>query len=147
MRQLLWFTILFIALACNDKDEEAENNLVGSWVAINFAVANCEDIRDNDTGNIDCSDLNCQRYIFSDSTTFIVQITTDGATQSESGTLNVDGDRLTLCSEDEEEVICEVFSFVLDENSLTLSEAADSTGCVRRVGYLREATTDTLSSS
>ncbi len=134
-----YFLILTVlALACGNKDDEVKNELVGSWVGTSFQRTNCADSGNNGEGTLECNSTTCERYIFSDSSTYVVERTDMGATLAESGTLSISGDKMTLCEQDEDGTVCTEFTFALSGSSLFLTGQEADTDCVLRTGYSKE---------
>ena len=129
--------ILILLMACNNDD--AESGLVGTWTAVNFQRSNCTDGSDNGEGALECTDQTCEQVIFTDSSTFIITRTEMGAPFSDSGDLTISGDMLTVCEDDDDELICFEYTFALSENTLFLTSSEEDTGCTLRTEYTRQA--------
>ena len=127
---------LLLLIACNNDDAEA--GLVGTWTAVSSQRSNCDDASNDAEGALECTDQTCEQVIFTDSSTFIITRTEMGASLSESGDLTISGDMLSVCEDDDGEIICFEYTFALSENTLFLTSSEEDTGCTLRTEYARE---------
>ncbi len=136
MRALI-LLLTILVLACGG-DNDVKNDLVGSWVAVNAVRSNCDDTSNDGETSLTCTSETCERYIFSDSSTYVVEITEMSATLAESGNVSISGDQMTLCEEDEDGLVCVEFTFAVSGNTLFLTGTEEDTGCTLRTEYTKE---------
>lgn len=134
----LMVTILFLN-ACNKEDEELtkrnESNIVGEWTVISIESTNCTNDTNNGKANKVCSSTDCLSYIFSkdNGSTFIRRNLINGITINQSGTYDVDTDKVTFCMEEEEGKQCWKASLTLSSTNMTLTQTNSDTGCKEKI--------------
>lgn len=128
-------SILYLS-SCSDND--AKNDLLGSWVATSIVNSSCSDSANDGTTTLTCTTEDCIRLIFTEGSEYEFQNTVSNATRRESGTVRIDGSTIDLCEEEEGMSICDRFSFSVNSTSLVLTMNDDQTGCQVRTTYTKE---------
>lgn len=124
----IWFA------GCGDDDISA--TFVGTWVADNITVSNCSEPARNVSTPVDCDDVACYRLVLAGDKTYTFQ----RGLPSETGTWD-SGDFLTLCQENEGEVICEKFAYQFSGISMILTSDSTSSGCISTFTFNLQADT------
>lgn len=134
---LVVFVASFMAVSsCSDDD--AKNDLLGSWVANTVVNSSCDDSADDGTTTLTCTTEDCIRIIFTEGSEYEIQMTASNATRRESGTIRIDGSTIDLCEEEEGVSVCNRFSFSVSSSTLVLTMNDESTGCQVRTSYSKE---------
>ncbi|MDW3191792.1 MAG: hypothetical protein R8G66_05485 [Cytophagales bacterium] len=128
-------SLLYLS-SCSEDD--AKNDLLGSWVAATIVNGSCSDSADDGTTTLTCTTEDCMRLIFTEGSEFEFQITANNATRRQSGTVRIDGSTIDLCEEEEGMSICDRFSFSVNSSSLVLTMNDEQTGCQVRTTYTKE---------
>lgn len=134
---LIVFVTSFIYLSSCSEDD-AKNDLLGSWVATTIVNSSCDDSNDDGTTTLTCTTEDCIRIVFSEGSEYEIQITENTANRRESGTVRIDGSTIDLCEEDEGVSVCDRFSFSVNSSTLVLTMTDESTGCQVRTTYSKE---------
>ncbi len=134
---LIVFVTSFIYLSSCSEDD-AKNDLLGSWVATTVVNSSCDDSNDDGTTTLTCTTEDCIRIVFSEGSEYEIQITENTASRRESGTVRIDGSTIDLCEEDEGVSVCDRFSFSVNSSTLVLTMTDDQTGCQVRTTYSKE---------
>ncbi len=137
-------SLVFIVLAVSSvymsscSDDDAKNDLLGSWVATTIVNSSCDDSSDDGTTTPTCTSEDCIRIVFTEGSEYEIQIIESGATRRESGTIRIDGSTIDLCEEEEGASVCNRFSFSVSSTTLVLTMTDESTGCQVRTTYSKE---------
>lgn len=134
---LIAFIASFVCLS-SCKEDDASNDLLGSWVATSVVKSSCEDSSDDGTSELTCTTEDCIRVIFSEGAEYEFQVTESSATRRQSGTVRLDGSTMDLCEEEEGVSLCDRYSFSVSSSTLVLTIANESTGCQVRTTYSKE---------
>ncbi|MFK7953221.1 MAG: hypothetical protein AB8B73_10275 [Ekhidna sp.] len=129
--------ILLIAplLLMNCKEEDDEGNLyVGAWVGISVEASECNSDGDNFKSDLACDDNSCNKLTLNNDGTFAFQ---EGL-PTRTGTWSVSGTILTLCVNEEDELLCDEYTNTLGSR-LILSLVSESTGCNTTITFERES--------
>lgn len=132
------FLVVFI-LACTlcscgeDPKKENQNNLIGTWIAVQRTYAGCENELDNGVDDLDCTNANCLKMFFEKDSLgsfYSIETTIDGITSGESGTFRAGEKNLTLCLQvDEDTEICESLKMDVSKTMLSLTRTDTSLAC------------------
>lgn len=134
---LLVFVTSFVYLSSCSEDD-AKNDLLGSWVATTVVNSSCDVSSNDGTTTLTCTTEDCIRIIFSEGSEYEIQITESNATRRESGTVRIDGSTIDLCEEEEGVSVCDRFSFSVNSSTLVLTMTDEQTGCQVRTTYAKE---------
>jgi hypothetical protein len=128
-----------LLISCGVDDEAIEREVVGNWILQQRDTTQCEDDEQDGSEGLSCSSLFCSRLILSDSGAYIQEITTGGSTSSENGFYRLEGRRLQLCNDpDEEEALsCDAFEMTLTGRTLIINAEQKIDGCFVRRRYVR----------
>lgn len=135
---LLVVLVISIIAVSSCSDDDAKNDLLGSWVANTVVNSSCDDSADDGTTTLTCTTENCIRIIFTEGSEYEIQMTASNATRRESGTIRIDGSTIDLCEEEEGVSVCNRFSFSVSSSTLVLTMNDESTGCQVRTSYSKE---------
>ncbi|MEO9870852.1 hypothetical protein [Ekhidna sp.] len=141
MKKILPFLLItvFYIVSCKDDDRLTEV-LTGTWIGQRIDITNCSDDARNISEEVDCGDVSCFRLILNSNTYSFQQ-----RTSVTEGTWSV-GDVLSLCVEEENEIICDEYLFTLTGASLILSADTTSARCVTTFTFDKLFEQDTTSS-
>ena len=135
---LILITLPLIYLS-SCKGDDAESDIIGTWVISSILQSNCTDEANNGTTTPTCSDTDCVRIVFSAGNEYEIQTTSGGTLRRDSGTFSVDGGNIDLCEEDEGQLECDSFAISVSGSQLVLTATDNSTGCQVRTTYVRES--------
>lgn len=153
-----WIFLLAIGvllISCKKDDEKAqenEENIMGTWLAVQRISEDCEDETMNGAVDLECTASECIRYHFyiekvahEDSTrdsvsvkTFVQEITFDNLTMNESGRYVVSESGISFCIDEEEVELCTTSDLKVSENGLEITSEDPDTGCRETLVFIRE---------
>ncbi|MEM9327533.1 MAG: hypothetical protein AAGA85_17835 [Bacteroidota bacterium] len=140
IRSLLMLLIMGLGTyRCGVDNEKIEQQLVGDWILEQQDNNQCEDSEENGSQGFICSSLFCSRLIFSDSSSYTIEITTEGITTSDNGLFTIEGSALELCSDPDEDeaAICTELLMTLTGQTLIINGTVKVGGCYVRQRYVR----------
>lgn len=127
MKIKLFGALLFVAFLFSCKDDDTTTSYIGTWVATNIEVTDCENFSLNDSRSVQCTDNSCYRIILTDSAVYTFQT----GLSFENGTWAADGVNLTFCRDEEGETVCKTATGVISgSGGLRLSFVEGNEGCV-----------------
>lgn len=126
MKLLICLLAVVVILVNCSKDDDTSATYVGTWIATNVNVEDCENFTLNETRAVQCTDNSCYRLILTDSSVYSFQRGQD----FEVGMWAADGATLSFVVDDEGTSITTQGSGILTSAGLTLSIAEGSPGCV-----------------
>lgn len=126
----LMSVVACVMFSCGDDEDTpggSEKDLIGTWVFGVYALENCDDESNDWTFSDECTENDCQKFVFKADGTF-TEIDIDSDTTETDGTYEVDGNKVTLCGVDAfvDDANCATFSFSISGNELQLSGEPDS---------------------
>lgn len=125
-------TLCVFVFSC-DEDQETENQLLGTWIAVGGSLADCDDPADNYTESIDCDDQFCLKVKFlSGGKGRYIETFNFDILETEF-TYTISGKKVTICPSS-----CETSQFVISGNNLTLSYLDASQGCTAVAKFEKE---------
>ena len=137
--------MLFICLISCKEDDATKTNqsvLPGNWTLTEVLLTRCDLTEDNDTISYPCTSTSCVTYSFlvdSLSVETYVIATLDGdITTNQSGDYSISDDRLSLCIDNEGEIICDNYRIVLGDDLLTLVGENSESGCTETLTLEKE---------
>jgi len=138
-RFLLLLLAILLLWQCGVDNDEIRAELLGSWILQQADSNDCEDPENDGSVGFVCSSIACSRFIFSDSSTYLLESTSEGLTTTENGTFVINGLELVLCIEGDEDApaVCSSFSMILQQNILIINGATKIDGCFVRRRYAR----------
>ena len=139
VRFLQIILLTFVLSRCGVDNDQTQVELIGSWILEQQDTNECEDPENGGSEGFVCSSIACSRLIFSDSSIYQMESTSEGLTSTESGTYAIDGALLVLCTEgdEEEQITCSDFSMILENNTLIINGVDKIDGCFVRRRYAR----------
>ncbi|WP_436516011.1 hypothetical protein [Ekhidna sp. To15] len=139
MKKIIPFLLIICVWLIGCNDDDSSGNFVGVWVAKSVAVTNCQDDNRNGTNGISCDDISCYRLELNEDGSYTYQ----RGLGTEEGTWDVN-DFLTLCVDEENELVCENFSVQFSGISMILTADSTSSGCTSSFFFDPEVQTDTI---
>lgn len=136
------FTLAFTHSCKEDPKKENEANLIGTWVAVETTLRDCQTPDNNGVTELECTSVDCFKLIVEkDSLGRIYSLVTiaNSVETGNSGTYSVGETKLTLCeSIDEDEVICDTYKMDVSKTSLTLTLFDVDIACEVVTRYIKE---------
>lgn len=139
MKKIFLFLFASSVLASGCQDDDTSEALIGTWIGVSNTVSACTDEGSNSFMELDCTNISC----------FKLELNADGTYSYQKGAPVERGDwskgsGLSLCREDDGEIICDLFA--IDENTsatLVLSTTDEVTACKTAISFERELPADT----
>jgi hypothetical protein len=132
MKIKLFACLVGLIFILNCKDDDTTGDFIGTWVASNIEITDCENFTNNDFISVQCNDNSCYRLILTDSSTYSFQT----GLELENGTWAASGNTLTFCTDEEGEQNCREASGVLNSSGMRLSFVEGNEGCI--TGYIMQ---------
>ncbi len=130
MKIKLFGFLLVSILIISCKDDDTSGDYIGTWIATNIEITDCENFTLNDSRSVQCNDNTCFKIIFTDSSTYSFQ----RGLEFEAGTWGASGVNLTFCTENEGEEDCRSATGVISVSGMRLSFVEGNEGCI--TGYI-----------
>lgn len=132
------FSVSLFTSSCNDDKESAPpNGIAGTWVLSSMSLTGCDDDDENGSANTTCTPTNCSKITATKGGQFTVNITIGGFNETETGTYKVSGSTLEICDNAGADCSATQFQLSNSNNTLTLKETDDETGCLVTAVYKR----------
>ncbi len=136
------FTLAFTYSCKEDPKKENEANLIGTWVAVESTLSDCQTPDNDGVTVLECTEADCLKLIVEkDSLGSVYSIVTIASSveTGSSGSYSVGETRLTLCEAiDEDEVICDTYKMDVSKTSLTLTIFDVDIACEVVTRYIKE---------
>ncbi len=115
------------------EDDDAGDLYIGNWLGSKIEATGCNSDGDNFSTNPVCDANSCYSLSINSDGTFSYQQGLDTI----AGTWSLSGSELSLCVDEEDELVCVVYQTTLGE-VLTLSLTSESSGCTNTITFGRE---------
>ena len=138
MKIKLFGGLILLILITSCKDDDTSGDYIGSWIATNIEITDCENFTLNDSRSVQCTDNSCYRIVFTDSSAYTFQ----RGLEFERGTWGADGVNLTFCTENEGEESCRGATGVISVSGMRLSFVEGNEGCITAYIMVREEVID-----
>ena len=136
MKIKLIFSLLALSVLLNCKDEDTTGDYIGTWIATNIDITDCENFTLNDFRSVQCNDTNCYKIEFNADGSYAFQRGLD----TERGTWSADGAVISLCFDEEGEQVCtSATAIIASGGTLRLSFEEGGVGCI--TAYIMERDT------
>lgn len=149
IHSILLISICSLTLISCEEDEGSsdggsEGSIIGTWIFNVYEVKNCDDEADHFIFSDECTEDDCQKFVFeANGTVTELDIDSNGTTE-ESGTYEINGNNVTICGlsafvDDKE---CITFEFSFSGNELLLVGEPDpdlsGSGCEAFITFTKE---------
>ena len=127
----LFFIGLTLVSCKGGEDVKKQDNLMGSWVSLQYDKEECTNETFNPSDVLVCTDRTCTILKLKEDDQYDLIVTENFISQTESGTWVVNGDKLRF--EYSEEGVTTVYTreFVKTDDQLVTIERVESTNCLQ----------------
>ncbi len=133
------FGFLFVSiLIFSCKDDDTTGDYIGTWIATNVEITDCENFTLNDSRSVQCTDNSCYKIVFTDSAAYSFQ----RGLETERGTWGASGVNLTFCTDNEGVEECKSATGVISVSGMRLSFVEGNEGCITAFIMVREEIID-----
>lgn len=123
--------LLFISVACSEEDD-GSGDFEGIWIGTVINETECTN-GENAVETLTCDDVECYELTLNSDGTFSYQ---EGF-PTRSGRWSTSGG-LSLCVEEDDEEVCEVYEASVNSTTLILSITDERTGCITSITFAKQ---------
>lgn len=128
-------TFLTLISCGDDDDKKNEERLIGSWVAVQTEVTECNDPNQNFTQNLSCTEEACTTLILNEDGNYQYTVKENLVGITESGIWSLSGNTITFTFSDEDVETTYQRNFTISDDVLILTNTVESTGCIEATTY------------